>query len=64
MKLALYGNGMIGGDDLTREIEAISDRADALRAQASGADIDGVEAEFDTESAPYPATAEAEPVGT
>jgi len=62
MKLALYGNGMIGGDDLTREVEGIHERADQLRAGVTGADLIEVEAEFDTEG-PFPATAEAEPVG-
>lgn len=63
MKLALYGNGMIGGDDLTKEIDSIQMKADELRALATGADIEEGEEEF-TSDAPYPATAEAEPVGT
>jgi hypothetical protein len=62
MKQALYANGMIGGDDLTREIDSINDRVAELRASALGSDQSVVEAEFDT-TAPYPATAEAEPVG-
>lgn len=62
MKAALYSNGMIGGDDLTKEIEHINDRVTELRAATLGSDQPVVEAEFDT-SAPYPATAEAEPVG-
>ena len=62
MKQALYAYGMIGGDGLAKEIESINDHADELRAKVLGSDQPVVEAEYDT-SAPYPATAEAEPVG-
>lgn len=62
MKLALYGNGMIGGDDLAKEVDSITSQAEALRAQIAGADLEDGEERFDAE-APYPATAEAEPVG-
>ncbi len=59
---ALHANGMIGGDDFTREVESIRDRADALRAKLMGSDIEVVEEQLGGD-APYPATAEAEPDG-
>ena len=62
MKNSLYANGMIGGDDLAKELNSINDHAEELRAKVLGSDQPLVEAEFDIE-APYPATAEAEPVG-
>lgn len=59
---ALHANGMIGGDDFVKEIDSIRERADALRAKITGSDSEVVEEQLGGD-APYPATAEADPVG-
>jgi hypothetical protein len=39
MAYSLYANGMIGGQELTRELNAITARSDALRAQVLDPDL-------------------------
>ena len=64
MKLALYANGMIGGNDLTREIESIQARSEELRAKLLDSDQVVVEAEFAYEAPlPVPEPAEADSDG-
>jgi hypothetical protein len=60
MREALYANGMIGGDDLTRELESIQTHAVEMRSKLSGADLQVVEEQLGGD-APYPVTAEANP---
>ena len=62
MKAALFANGMIGGDSLTKEVQSLTTRAEQLRAGLLDSDQTVVEEEFAWE-APLPATAEAEPDG-
>jgi hypothetical protein len=59
---AMHANGMLGGDDFSKQIDSIHDRAEALRGKLLGADPE-IEEEQLGVSAPYPATAEAEPDG-
>jgi len=49
MTMALYSNGMIGGDALRNELDAIENHADALRRKVLGADVIEEEYEFSTE---------------
>lgn len=49
MARALYANGMIGGDDLTKELNSINSRSDELRSQVLGADLDSEAEDYDME---------------
>jgi len=60
---SLHANGMIGGDDFTKQLESIRTNAEQLRAKVSGADLE-VEEEQLSSDAPYPVTAEANPDGS
>lgn len=59
---ALYANGMVGGDDFTKQLDSIQAHAEELRIKASSTDLDEVEEEL-SKAAPYPVTAEANPDG-
>lgn len=62
MKRALYSNGMIGGDALSKEVNSIQEHAEALRARLLDTDL-AIEEETLAQEAPYPVTAEANPDG-